>query len=246
MLKLNLELNNPGQFFACCGMHMLVDSFENKPVPSWFKVSRVKTKGSFFIETDLVGDDILKKFLSSTITVDKNFEDKKIAPLSFNGSFQRFEIDWWLNGNAPSGLKTWAGRVTPGAMLSKIQKSARKLKYSKFEDIFSGHSPETGRMGIDPRTSRPNSSRGFSASSFKAVETYSFVELLGTLGLQAFRPNYNQITDSFEYCIWRNPLLLRTAMAISRFGVMVPNADRMHFQQDKRGRYSPFALGTPV
>ena len=133
-IKVPVDLTNPGQFFACCGLLELADRLVQEPV-GWFDDDQfhVSSNGTLCLDqlilalsrltiTNTMSPDQVERLSELTGLAKKNltpeFEAEKKAlesqrredPIILSGPID-FRIDWFRDGLAGgSRFKTWAGQ----------------------------------------------------------------------------------------------------------------------------------------
>jgi len=226
-IKIPVDLTNPGQFFACCGLLELADRLW-PGAEGWFErrefciitPDRSKTLTELLYETRGllfgVGDD-------SDADDDAADSDDKGDPvepirLQWKNEKPATQLDWWSD----KSVKPWAGsmkeRVILRAMLDaidpkcvapfsdlkrvqyqspKLQKNGRLKKPAKKEPFY-----------FDPR--RGNKSHpldsGFSPDTHKMeAECCPALEALCFIGMQRARPAATGKANQSRYTVWTKP-----------------------------------------
>lgn len=191
------------------------------------------------------------------------------VPFSLHEKTITLYLDWWyetLNAEKKiekkSAWKMYAGQQTAyKTSHDMVKKSSTVIGQPEPQNITSmlqlcvGMS---GRFGFDPRSSRDALDTGYSANDVKQpVSTWTFSELLTTIGAQYFFPQRTKpgagITstrgwiknDTFQYALWKKPLpipLARVAAgkaAIRQDWLLCLQARRVN-----RDKYSNFRMAT--
>lgn len=226
-IDIPVDLTNPGQFFACCGLLELADRLwpgtEVPGVVGWFERRR------FFMLTEdrskklqeLLEEIRGLRFDVGDDTESEEDEDKDdnlpVAPilLFWKNEKPAIYLDWW----SEKAIKPWAGsmkeRVILRAMLTAIDPRTRK----PFDDLrrVQYQSPKLTKAGkpsepqkkepfyFDPR--RGNKSHpldcGFSPDTHKMeAECCPALEALCFIGLQRARPAPTGIANQSRYTAW--------------------------------------------
>lgn len=234
--SVNVDVTNPGQFFACCGLlelaHRLWPGAEG-----WFEAATGRfgisaTEGSPSLQVLL---STLKRCTWTDGNAESNDEDagsddddtdEKAAPLLL-GQPLGLLLDWYAD-QSNKDLKPWAGsmsvkRIFP-AMKGAIDESCRDpfaqsgIVYDPVAQGSSGGSPKRRRAPrpkkrepfyFDARRGASATARdiGFMPDALKmTTEAYPAVEALCLVGLQRFRPAPTNAQRVFEYCTWSIPL----------------------------------------
>jgi len=237
--SIHVDVTNPGQYFACCGLlelaHRLWPGAEG-----WFG------EGGFSIRASSANEPSLAKLIEClkgcTLTsADPNVDDKTCPIRMANGFAMR--IDWWLHKEAPSSrLKTWAGQQG-GLKIALAMKD--KLPASN-EGMLNGGVNAPAPYYFDSRRFAHALDAGFSLDVQQMdVQAYPAVELLALIGLQRFRPSSTGDRWSFAYQIWTKPLMAATASAICAGAVTGHTGYqyRVRFRDDQK-RFKAFTQAT--
>jgi len=248
MTRRDVDLRNPGQFFACCGALELA----NRLWPGsegWF--GRQKGRANFHIATYSGHNDPLGKIVRSLCDPEElvaladdheaqtQLDRKPVMILPF-----ALRLDWWLDsylGGDKSELKVWAGQQTPERNLNGLRASWRKIiarSPSKLasQDLYLQRWPMTGRFGFDPAASWEPLDIGFSPDEQGVpVQTSPATEILAAIGLQRCRPApVENERRRFSYRVWVDPLEIAVvpaaiaragrSLAVYQFPVVMRNA----------------------
>lgn len=249
-ISIPVDLTNPGQFFACCGLFELADRlWRGAEVSAHFKPE------SFFLTVKDPGytvASLLREFVKSECE-QLDPQDNAASELRLLGPFD-LRLDWWTKpekGQADRGggghLKTWAGKQF-GPLIFRLMKGAADgaaptespLDYGAL--VFDGTAGGARRKTVSPfyfdsRREGTCLDLGFSPDEQKmSVESYPAVESLALVGLQRFRPFVDDSADSrsFVYTAWADPLPVVIA-AVAACGV-VPAASCGSFRFTKPSR----------
>jgi CRISPR-associated protein Csx14 len=272
-IKIPVDLTNPGQFFACCGLLELADRLW-PAAEGWFErrefcvltVDRSKTLSELLGEVQAltfeVGDDS-----DSEEDGDKD-DDLPVEPIQIHCRNEKAAIylDWWTE----KSIKPWAGsmkeRVILRAMLDaidpqhdkpfadlkpvlyqspKLTKAGRANKLAKKEPFY-----------FDPR--RGNKSHpldcGFSPDRHKMeAECCPALEALCFIGLQRARPAPTGTANQSKYTVWPRLSPARPGIPANLVGAVTCGSVRFpgsidyvfdnYFRTDKR-RHKAFSQAT--
>ena len=258
-IVIDVNLRNPGQFFACCGLLELAGrSWPGSE--GWFEGD--ERSATFRIATGSGHDDPLGAIIGILI------EDAPLAALAAGQELYaadrqpvvlrdpfRLRLDWWLDsyrGGDKSELKVWAGQQTPMRNFQNLQKAWREMASAADgnaagRDMLSKKWPMTGRFGFDP-SSTPNSRDvGFSTDEQGIpVLTSPATEVFAAIGLQRCRPIFDSTNRGrwFAYCAWADPVEISIApaalagigrrIAASTFRITMRNAQFGFYGWSKR------------
>jgi len=257
-IAINVDLQNPGQFFACCGLLEFADRLWNG-AEAWF------TSSEFFIrsldqdassEVDLHS---LINAIASAPLCQLESDDDTSSPIKVQDPFNLL-LDWWNEGSARRGLKVWAGRMDGFRIACAMQNVMRReeaqnsnlLNYAtivydpvessdKVEPFYFDARRGTGALPIDI---------GFSPDPLKMKSlAYPAVEFLCLAGLQRFRPQPTDLPRVFDYFAWSVPLVTTIASAAA-CGILAQPGDwgfrfENSFRTDQR-KHKGFSIATPL
>lgn len=252
-MRINVDLSNPGQFFACCGLFELADRlwpgaegwFEGYPMTSKFCIWMPNGDGSLkaLLETACkcefdVGDD------DDEEVDDDEEKSRPVDPIIIRSPVEMV-LDWWSD----KSIKPWAGsmkeRLIFRAMLRAISRDAPDP--FNFEQAVSDPSingTPTDKKGRKKKTkkrepfyfdchrgskSHPLDS-GWSPDTHKmehkcapAVEAFCF------LGLQRCRPMPTEKPNTSRYTVWPEHLPLNVIAPVVSGIVPVPRSITYEF-----------------
>jgi CRISPR-associated protein Csx14 len=222
-ITLDINLRNPGQFFACCGVLELASRLWPGS-EAWFAADGARV--SFQIATygghndplgEIVrrlceGDELVK--LADDHEAQTQPDRKPVVIVTFE---PHLRLDWWLDsyrGGDKSELKVWAGQQTPERNFKALCTAWRKIighepEHVASRHLFSQRWPMTGRFGFDPSASWEAQDVGFSPDEQQiGTLTSPATEILAAIGLQRCRPRRDQERRgrTFIYRAWTDPL----------------------------------------
>lgn len=219
-----VDLTNPGEFFACCGLLELADrlwpgaeGWFERPSFRIFTQDRSKTLVELLTETRDLRFDVGDDSDAGNEDEDEKNSGLPLEPIRLQWKAGRFAIhlDWWSD----KSIKPWAGsmkeRVILRAMLDAIDPQNKK----PFDDLrrVQYQSPKLTKAGkrkapskkepfyFDPR--RGNKSHpldcGFSPDTHKMeAECCPALEALCFIGLQRARPVATGIANQSRFTVW--------------------------------------------
>ena len=241
---IQVEVTNPGQFFACCGVLELAHRlWPREEVCAWFD------DGTFEVSVPGQGAGALQAVLAllreTKILADETRPERALRPVHIETA--RIWLDWWADGhNGRSDLKLWAGQQTSLGILESLRDALPK--YAD-ESVLNVARPLTGRFGVDPRAAWNALDVGFSPNSQQMeVATYPATELLAAVGLQRFRPLREGETRParFRYATWSAPLPSCVAGAASAGLLTAGSTKNYRFLIAERGSYKGFDYAITV
>ncbi len=254
-ISVSVDLTNPGQFFACCGLLELADRlWPDSRVQGAFR------DGFFQLwmdTTDCSLKRLIQQFVEAEV-VELDIDDKAASPLRLGGCFG-LRLDWWkrielpdktpVNLGGGDQLKSWAGKQF-GPMIFRRMKSACvdiDVK-APFDDARAVYDNKNGKAKgktispfyFDSRREETSQDIGFSPDEQgMSVMAYPAVESLALVGLQRFRPiaiaDESKARREFLYTAWSDPLPLSIAMAAASHFLPVRLCGTFRFTKPSRG-----------
>jgi len=210
-IRVNVDVTNPGQFFACCGLLELADRLWNG-AEGWFEDQSF----SINADGDLKG---LIRAVAGAELIQLDSEDNTSSPIEIRSPFRAVRLDWWHDDRSGGReLKVWAGTM-------ESVRIARAMQYALRDDQFLApdllnvgliaYDPDNAEKKVEPYyfDSRrgPNAhSRdvGFAPNDLKITTTaFPAVEFLCLVGLQRCLPAKTNQPRVYDYFSWRTPIL---------------------------------------
>ena len=244
-IVLDVDVRNPGQFFACCGvLETASRMWPDSEVQGWFEGAEFcvlvpDVRDSLRALTDrLVTTKPLVQPCSDTSRFDAN-----IAPVWFEPV--KLRLDWWLASSGASAadpaFKLWAGNQGIGQNIFPALERALPRVIGRDappgRDLLRRRTPMSGRLGIDPGPAWDSLDVGFSPNEQKLdVDTAPFTEVLGAVGLQRFRPARTG-SRRLAFAVWFEPLPMIAARAAAACAL---SGRRYSFAVNRRGNYKSF------
>lgn len=228
-IRINVDLSNPGQFFACCGLFELADRLW-PGTEGWFEGQ------SFCLLTDdrtKTLSDLLAEARDMTFPVDDEEEDDGeesddkgddllVEPieLKWKNTKQAILLDWWTE----KSIKPWAGSMKGHLILRAMLRAIDSGHCTPFDDLRAVFDPpklsipsDDGKQPratkskkrepfyFDPR--RGNKSHpldsGFSPDTHEMhSECSPALEALCFIGLQRARPAPTGTPNQSRYTVW--------------------------------------------
>ncbi|HEX3852836.1 MAG TPA: hypothetical protein VHW01_17855 [Polyangiaceae bacterium] len=237
MIRLEVDLTNPGQFFGCCGVFELAQRLW-APTTAYFE-------GSQFLVSEGDLKELVTKIAHAPLEV--------LEPTNQTSSALRLaepfdlRLDWW---KVERGLKTWAGRMSVDRIATSLQRDLPNTLSNGFFD--DGHVV----VGADGKKVEPyyfDGRRGATALPLDAgfssdelsLETVAFsaTEFFTLLGLQRFRPSDVRLRV-YRYRAWRAPLpvtlaALASGNALADAGPLFQFESAFRSDQRKHKAFSP-------
>ncbi|HMO35578.1 MAG TPA: hypothetical protein PKA06_06010 [Gemmatales bacterium] len=217
-IKIPVDLTNPGQFFACCGLLELADRLWPGAEGCFAdndQIFQITCHGTL----PLLVDAIAKAKLTIT-----NESDPYSSPFHLGEPFRALQIDWWeTDQTGAKDLKVWAGTMESHGIAYAMQQAMKSERFYH-ADLF-----DVGMVVMNPddpgkkkeayyfdARRAPNAhSRdiGFSTNDLGMTSTaFPAVELLCVIGLQVARPAYTHEARIYDYFTW--PMALPTNLLL--------------------------------
>jgi hypothetical protein len=228
-ITLDVDLRNPGQFFACCGLLELASRLWPGS-EGWF--AGEGSRAAFHIAThsghnDPLGEIVRKLCEPDNLVAIANDEGveklqadrQPVILLPFG-----LRLDWWLDAYGEgdkSELKVWAGQQTPERNVKGLRSAWRDIlaraQDTSAKTLFAQRWPTTGRFGFDPSASWESLDVGFSPDEQGIpVLTCPATEILSAIGLQRCRPIPVQGKRRWcAYYVWRDALEVSIIPAVT-------------------------------
>jgi CRISPR-associated protein Csb3 len=272
-ITVNVDVTNPGQFFACCGLLELADRLW-PGAEGWFKDT------DFHIACAQGLDKLLgalaKADLVSSLTADElkrlgTLLSKEKAALSspeldekrrLQGKWRQERLclsrpfglwlDWWRDSRGErTAMKTWAAKQLVADMAGKMFAIVREhvaARNGGIPELLFQSGDNSLPFNFDSDLCRTGAARdtGFSADTLGLKSTYRpLLELLAFVGFQRFQPT--EARGSFIYCTWGTPLPPPVAAVAASGAISLPTESRYSFSLFNRTKYmKAFLPGNPI
>jgi CRISPR-associated protein Csb3 len=200
VIRLNVDVANPGQFFGCCGVFEIAQRCWPGAVAHFDENQFVISEG----DLSVLVSELVKAPLE--VLEPKN---QTSSPLRIGGDFD-LRLDWW---KAERGLKTWAGRMSVDRIAVSLRRELPRTLDARFFDdghvVFGEDRKKVEPYYFDGRrgaTALPLDA-GFSSDKLELeTEAFPATEFFTLLGLQRFRPVATKIPRVYRYRVWTTPL----------------------------------------
>ncbi len=208
MIRLDVDLTNPGHFLGCCGVFELAQRL--------WPGATAHFDGSSFVVSDGDRNTLVTAAAQASIEVLEP-ENETSSALRLAGPFD-LRLDWWKSERS---LKTWAGRMSVQRIAMSLQQDLPSTLSNGFFDDghvvvgADGNKVEPfyfdGRRGA---TALPLDT-GFSADAL-SLETVAFsaTEFFTLIGLQRFRLASVKLRV-YRYRAWRAALPVTLAALVA-------------------------------
>lgn len=245
-VSVKVDMTNPGQFFACCGLLELVHRLW-PGAEGWFGGDEFHISAHVGPETDIL-QACLTRLRESTLSTDDSRGERAIRPVRISHpDGLNLTLDWWIDRAAnKTALKLLAGQQTSLGIIRTLCRALPNSHNVPVGELFDAGQPLTGRFGVDPRTAWNALDVGFSPNEQQMeVSTYPAVELLAAVGLQGFCPQEDD-EGGWHYAIWSLPLPPLVARAACAGVLPAGEVYRYRFEVATRGSYKGFDFATAI
>lgn len=241
MIRLDVDVANPGHFFGCCGVFELAQRL-------WPNTT-ARFDGLQFVVSD--GD--LRELVTKTAQAALEVLDPTNLTSSALQLAEPFDLrlDWW---KFERGLKTWAGRMSVDRIATSLKRDLPSTLNGGFFDdghvVIGADGKKVEPYYFDGRrgaTALPLDV-GFSADAL-SMETVAFSasEFFTLMGLQRFRPGDVKVRV-YRYRAWRASLPV-TLAALAAVGALPDDGPLYQFESafrtDQR-KHKAFSPAVPV
>lgn len=258
-ITVKVDVTNPGQFFACCGLLELADRlWPDAEVEGCFTVPRFERSSFCIFGTDrFTTPELIIALINSTRTsVDPYrhimgsngkpvMDARKTKPVMFREPIS-LRLSWWLDELAgrQTDFKLWGAHQTSEGLIDDMAQAICPVEVSD-ETVLQLRVGMTGRIGLDTRSSWNTLDAGFSPNDqTMPVDTYPATELLAAIGLQTFRPA--QLKDGYMYASWSCRFPVAVARAAASGGVNIKDIMPYRFEIGVRGKFKFFTKAFPL
>lgn len=261
----NVDVKNPGQFFACCGLLEL--AYRLRPgAEGWFEGPAFHIAGSMplngilerlasaEIRSSLSPDDLrsLGRLLSKekdALTETERVEKTRLQRMwrlerLWLGSPFGICLDWWRDNHGQrTDLKTWAAKQMVAEMADRmfsiVRQEIPRLSAPERELFFESND-DSLPFNFDSDLCRTGNARdaGFSADTLRIKSSYRpLLEMLAFIALQRFQPTCVSDGEFFTYCTWGVPLPPPIGAAATSGAIPVAFQRRYGFTLFSRTKY---------
>jgi len=266
-IRVPVDVTNPGQFFACCGLLEMADRLW-PGAEGWFDRDRlyfnISCKGDFSSLIDAiqrisvsssVGAAGLKRLgtLMSVATkslAKMDLQEKvdlrakwHVETLRFTGPIE-ITVDWWWNASRETTvLKTWAAKQFILGIVEPMLESVKAAERIESDEVWTSAPSSVGLpLYFDSSASSQSTAldAGFSGNDIGLDRLESFdplVELMSFIAFQRFRPVRGDEADSLGYALWHYPFSPTVAAAAMAGAVISNRRSQFRFRVLKRTTY---------
>ena len=257
-IRVKVDVTNPGQFFASCGLLELASRITEEGVEGWFE------HDGFYLHGSLPVTSMMKTLSDISPTLMEEPApgvrvERSIAPLKLPlTESTSLTLDAWTKWgiekrkpqiSADSAWKFWSGNQgvlkiwnnLRGQLSQQVADGAFDKSEALFPRVFM-----SGRFGFDAQAAWNALDAGYSPNDQnQPVATRPALELLALIGLQRFKPAV--LKDfQFEYCTWGKPLESASAQVAACGLLAVPPSSRFRTKVVRRGKYGGLSYATKL
>lgn len=237
--EFNVDLENPGQFFACCGLFELASCLDTGAL-GWFDGESFKLR--------MTGAERLHQLSAEHIqqVEDMGLEGSDL-PVLIGDPFN-LVLDWWTYGD--TRFKTWAGGQSAFGFIKKVL--SLNLSQGVEREIFKHlrQISEPKPFYFDSRLRRYTClDSGFSTEQL-CPNFSPLLEIFAIIGLQRFCPR--AVDDRgrarcYCYVVWSEPLPVMVAAVVSHGLICAETTKEYVFEVMARsgGKYKSFGVARP-
>ncbi|WP_434045148.1 MULTISPECIES: hypothetical protein [Sorangium] len=231
--RVQVDVTNPGQFFACCGLLELATRLAGDATAHF-------EGAHFVVAAGCTLSGLLDRW-TSTRLVQVDPEDDASSPIYLPPPFD-LRLDWWKDADAGGrDLKVWAGTMQSVRIAQAMVASLRDPELHA-EDLFARgfivYDPDEPTKKVEPfyfdARRAPNAhSRdvGFSPNDLELTTTaFPAVEALCLVGLQRCRPAPTEQKRIFIYRTWATPLPISLAAPVVSAAVPMAGTRTYRFE----------------
>jgi len=248
-IKLKVDLTNPGQFFACCGLleladrlwpgsegwfgdsHFFIASEPQASLASLKDAIRALTVTNTMSEEQMMRSNELGS-MTKKQRKDKALEEEKKqldslcreSPIRLVGKIDMV-IDWFRDDHVGgSRFKTWAGQQSVLDIAVSMHAALNEVTADFWSPVYGVGLPFNFDSDLGCQGSAIDLGFSFdplSSSTATRIETSCRpgVEFLCFVGLQRFRPRGLKARNKFRYLAWMTPSSPNIAAALASYSV---------------------------
>lgn len=251
-IELKVDLTNPGQFFACCGLFEVAERLSGSAT-AWFEPGGFRVAAGSLTLADCIA-------AAGTAGLTPLVEtDATASPIRLEFPKSALRLDWWKDrGGGGAELKPWAGGTMLGPRIAYAMQRAMAMVSAGDALLDHGQvvfEPDNPSKKVEPfyfdarRGSNAQSiDVGFSTNKLGMQSlAWPATEFLCLIGLQRFRPRRTEQRRVFQYFTWTTPLRPLVA-ALAACGVCHAAAGFVFetaFRTDQR-KHKAFSPATPL
>ncbi|WP_459555320.1 type I-G CRISPR-associated helicase/endonuclease Cas3g [Lacunimicrobium album] len=224
-IRIDVDVTNPGQFFACCGLLELADR-------RWLGAEGWFEEGEFCVACGGTLKTLIEALTASSFRgIDSG--NATSSPIQIEAPFDLL-LNWWhdqLSGGRE--MKVWAGTMEGLRIARAMQSTMAQSKFHNSGLLNVGtiaYDAENPLKKVEPfyfdARRGPNAHNrdvGFSANTLSLTSTaHPAVELLCLIGLQRVTPARGEATRLYRYATWSAPIAAMLATSATSDLLRIP------------------------
>ena len=240
----DVDLGNPGQLLACCGLLEAADRLwrDRAFVTGHFDGDRfgINAPGKLSAVVDWLRQASVRNVQQKPLRRARD-SNLALAEYDYSGSGDDAAILCWPDGsewrlNSWSGedfgrtrIKTFAGQMKGPKVMAHLLDWIGSLDVDTLRLFDLGYNGNASVYGFDARKGRAALDVGFSQDALGiSGEDFPAVELFAAIGLQGFRPKQDR--DALIFGVWQQPLPVELARAAAGCAFTPPGLRRFRFR----------------
>lgn len=250
-IRINVDVSNPGQFFACCGLLELADRLW-PGAEGWFE------RRQFLIESKGDLSQLVKTLKEGTVSSHTDEGEPSICPVHLD----RFDLKlrWWIRDdwsrfkNKPkeycvrfmkTELKFWSGNQSSRQIIDALLKAILIPTTATSLDYFKPSGCLSSRFGLDSGPAWTALDVGFSINEHPiGVKSSAAVELLAAIGLQRCRPLIHE--QGIDYATWKDRIQAPLLSAAVCGQISALGSTKYRTRVIDRGSYAALDRSNPI
>lgn len=254
-ITVNVDVTNPGQFFACCGLLELADRLW-PGAEGWFG----EDDRAFLLRASGELGELIQSVAKAEL-IPLQPSNPYSSPIVIGAPFRPLTVDWWATDlTGARDLKVWAGTMESFGIASALQHAMRDDQFNSptlFDIGMVVTTPGNPRKKKEPycfdarRTPNAHSRDvGFSPNDLSLTSiAHPAVELLCLIGLQVARPAPTTQIRVYDYHTWHTPLMSNLLLAASAGSLRFPTRHAYRFEnwfRTGQKKHKAFRTATPL
>jgi CRISPR-associated protein Csb3 len=250
--RVHVDVTNPGQFFACCGLFELASRLDGEAMAHF-------EPGGFVVAGACELPTLLQRLTAVGLKpIDP--DDATASPIYLGPPFE-LRLDWWKDDvSGGRELKLWAGsmqslRIAEAMVAALADPSLHTEALLDAGQIVYDPAEPTKKVEpfyFDARRASNAHARdiGYSPNDLELTTTaFPAVEALCLVGLQRCRPRSTEEVRVFEYRTWRTPIPASIVSAVVAGAVPMPGIRAYRFEawfRSGQRKHKAFRVAVPV
>ena len=232
MSEWSINARNPGEVLACAGIAHLAWREEHDAVTGF----AIDTGGEVRFLAPPAGPLLDALHRAPLAPMGEDAKGLRLGPVT---------LDWWRPWGLNRHLRNWAGQQSAWTVHRSLRRAAGDAHPAEWLTVGA---PADGRLYLDPAGTWDALSLGWSLNLHPALRmrVRPWLELLASVGLQAFPVPGHRARGGFHYNLWR-PAPMSAAIAAFAAPFSPTNAlARYHARTAKTGANTRLCSATPV